>query len=120
MVLRQQERNSQRISELGPSNFCAVSIFVLQKATFLLLQLFIGAGENCMRFCKYTPQTLLKRSGEEQILKKKISPLNVMAKEESQSQQVLMLAISIQYERPMEKTVFFLFLFLQYLSILVI
>lgn len=89
----------------------SVSIFVLQEAILQLSQQFIGEEKNWMHFYEYILQTLLKRSCEQQRLKKEISPLNVMVKEESGSQQAPMLAISIQFERPMQKSLFSFFCF---------
>lgn len=53
-----------------------VPIFVLHKAILQLLQQYIGEEDNWMYFYKYILLTLLKRSCDQQRLKKKTSQLD--------------------------------------------
>lgn len=98
-----------------------VPIFVLQKAILQLLQQYIRAEDNWMYFYKSILLTLLKRSCEQQRLKKKTSQLNMMVVEESQCQQATYVGyFHLIHENKAKGFVFFLSFSLQYLYSLVI
>jgi len=74
-----------------------------------------------MYFYNYILLTLLKRSCEQQRLKKKTSQLNVIVIEEPQCQQVTYVGcFHLIHENNTKGFVFLLLFFLQYLSIFVI
>lgn len=99
----------------------SVPIFVLQQVIFQHLQQYIGAEDNQMYFYKYILLTLLKRSCEQQRVKKKTSWLNVTVIEESQCQQATYVSyFHLMHENNKKGFVFLLSFFLQCLSILVI